>query len=164
MAIKFLTAHEVANLSFAAGEVVKDRDEASELHFVRRGLAAYLDQKTGKLTDHDGNAVVDPFPPAAKSAADAGDGLDKLSGTKLKSVVDKEKVTIVDGADDAAIRTAIRAHRQAALSAADGLDDLTDEQVTEKVTTTGVTVAPGADRAAMLAALREHARLAANGS
>jgi hypothetical protein len=123
MAIKFLRAHIVngpPKLTFEGGQVVKDRDDASELHFVRRGHAAYLDEKTGKLTDQDGNDVVDPFPKAKAGkavTADDGDGLDKLTGAKLTKVVKDENITVAEGADDAAMRTAIRAHRQAALAA-----------------------------------------------
>lgn len=165
MTIKFLRAHKVdgpPTETFDAGEIVKDRGEASELHFVRRGHAAFLDEKSGLLTDHEGNAVEDPFPKASK--ADDGDGLEKLSEAKLKKIVADEKVTVPAGADKATVITAIRAHREAGKPAADGLDELDDAALTAKVTETGVTVEPGADRAAKIAALREHAKLAANGS
>jgi hypothetical protein len=166
MAIKFLRDHRVDGPpveEFKGGQVVKNRNDASELHFVRRGHAAYLDEKSGKLTDHEGNSVNDPF---AKDAApaDDGDGLDKLSGAKLKAIVTKEKVEgVADDASDDVIRTAIRAHRQAGEPAADGLDDLTDAELVERITLGEIAVEPGADRATMLAALREAARHAANG-
>lgn len=60
MAIKFLTDHVVEGPpreGFKAGQVVKDRDDASELHFVRRGVAAYYDEKSKALTNHEGRRV-----------------------------------------------------------------------------------------------------------
>lgn len=59
MAIKFLREYETKAHPpevFTAGQLVKDRDEASERHFVLRRIAAYDDGK-GNLTDIDGNPV-----------------------------------------------------------------------------------------------------------
>lgn len=59
MAIKFLREYETKAHPpevFTAGQQVKDRDEASERHFVLRRIAAYDDGK-GNLTDIDGNPV-----------------------------------------------------------------------------------------------------------
>ena len=59
MAIKFLMEYQTKSNPpevFTAGQLVKDRDEASERHFVVRRLAAYSDSK-GNLTDIDGNPV-----------------------------------------------------------------------------------------------------------
>ena len=57
MAIKFLKDYSVGSPAeqFTAGQVVDNRDEASEAHFVRRGVAAYLRDK--KLYDFDGNEL-----------------------------------------------------------------------------------------------------------
>lgn len=57
MAIKFLKDYSVGSPAeqFTAGQVVENRDEASEAHFVRRGVAAYLRDK--KLYDFDGNEL-----------------------------------------------------------------------------------------------------------
>lgn len=168
MAIKFLRDHIVdgpPREAFQRGQVVKDRNDASELHFVRRGAAAYLDEKSGKLTDHDGNPVTDPFPKgkAKDDGGDQGDGLDKKSAAQLAKIVKDEGVTVPEGADQAGTVTAIRAHREACKPASDGLDDLDDAALTAKVTETGIAVEPGADRPTIIAALREHAKLAANG-
>lgn len=59
MTIRFLKDHTVGQPAetFAHGEVVADRGDASEAHFVRRGIAAYQDAE-GNLTDIDGNPVV----------------------------------------------------------------------------------------------------------
>lgn len=59
MAIKFLREYETKAHPpevFTAGQLVKDRDEASERHFVLRRIAAFDDGK-GNLTDIDGNPV-----------------------------------------------------------------------------------------------------------
>lgn len=59
MVIKFLVDHETGSFQaekFAKDQLVKDRDAASELHFVRRGLAAYVDDK-GNLTDAEGKQI-----------------------------------------------------------------------------------------------------------
>jgi hypothetical protein len=59
MPIKFLKDHVVQGVpveSFSTGQVVKDRSPESEMHFVRRGIAAFVDGE-GNLTDHDGKAV-----------------------------------------------------------------------------------------------------------
>jgi hypothetical protein len=62
MAIKFLTDHTVdgpPKEEFKSGQVVKDRSEASEMHFVRRGVAAFVGAR-GELTDHEGRGVGEP--------------------------------------------------------------------------------------------------------
>lgn len=59
MTIKFLKPYETKATPpevFTAGQVVKDRAEASERHFVVRRIAAFVDSK-GNLTDIDGNPV-----------------------------------------------------------------------------------------------------------
>lgn len=61
MAIKFLRDREVEGFPverFTKGQIVKDRDAASEMHFVRRGDAAFVGAD-GKLTDHVGKPVSD---------------------------------------------------------------------------------------------------------
>lgn len=60
MAIKFLNDHKVEDLAFKTGEVVEDRNPGSELHFVRRGYAAFL--RDGKLYDHEDREVADIAP------------------------------------------------------------------------------------------------------
>ncbi|QPI73927.1 hypothetical protein [Sphingobium sp. Cam5-1] len=71
MPIKFLRDYETKSHPaevFTAGQLVKDRDEASERHFVIRRAAAYVDAK-GNLTDIDGNPVeyVEPEADAPES-------------------------------------------------------------------------------------------------
>lgn len=59
MTIKFLKDYETKATPpevFTAGQLVKDREEASERHFVVRRAAAFVDSK-GNLTDIDGNPV-----------------------------------------------------------------------------------------------------------
>lgn len=58
MTIYFLTDYTVGEPPevFTMGEVRHDRDAASELHFVRRGKAAYL-AEDGVLTDHEGAVI-----------------------------------------------------------------------------------------------------------
>lgn len=77
MAIKFLKDHEVQSVpleKFTAGQVVEDRDAASELHFVRRGIAAYVDGE-GKLFDHEGREVAAAAPTAVTlNVSDNRDG------------------------------------------------------------------------------------------
>ena len=70
MTIKFLKAYETKAIPpevFTPGQLVKDREEASERHFVVRRLAAFVDSK-GNLTDIDGNPVeyVEPEAPDDK--------------------------------------------------------------------------------------------------
>jgi hypothetical protein len=61
MTIKFLKPYTVGTPpeSFTAGQVVKNRDAASEGHFVRRGVAGYL-AADGTLTDYDGRVIDQP--------------------------------------------------------------------------------------------------------
>jgi hypothetical protein len=75
MTIKFLKPYTVGTPpeSFTAGQVVKNRDAASEGHFVRRGVAGYL-AADGTLTDYDGRVIDQPkakarpaSPPKAKA-------------------------------------------------------------------------------------------------
>jgi len=158
MAIKFLVHHTVDSLppvSFKAGQVVKNRSESSEMHFVRRGLAGYIGED-GKLTDIDGKVI--PFALESES----GDDLDKKTDAQLAKIAKGEKVTLEKDAGRTAIIAAIRAHRDAAAKD-DGLDALDDAALAEKVTEAGVTVEAGADRAAVIEALREHAKTSASG-
>lgn len=63
MAIKFLTDHRVEGPPeerFKKGQVVKNRSPESEMHFVRRGLAAFYESKTKPLIDHEGNEITPP--------------------------------------------------------------------------------------------------------
>jgi hypothetical protein len=66
MAIKFLRDHSVASVppeSFTEGQVVEDRSPESELHFVRRGVAAFVGEK-GALFDHEGKPIAAAAPTA----------------------------------------------------------------------------------------------------
>lgn len=61
MSIKFITDHIVdgpPREAFKEGQVVKGRSPDSEMHFVRRGVAGFLDEKKGTLTDHEGREIV----------------------------------------------------------------------------------------------------------
>jgi hypothetical protein len=68
MTIKFLKDYAVGTPPevFEAGQVVENRGDASEAHFVRRGVAAYVDGD-GVLRDMDG-AVVFERPPLSDEA------------------------------------------------------------------------------------------------
>lgn len=70
MTIKFLQDYSVGTPpeSFTAGQVLKNRDAASEGHFVRRGVAGYL-AADGTLTDYDGRVIDQPKPKARPAAA-----------------------------------------------------------------------------------------------
>ena len=82
--IKFLQRHVTESVppeTFDAGQVVKDRPEASELHFVRRGVAAFFDPRTKELTDHEGKPVEPTVAlPIVVTAADRRAGLPGRSG------------------------------------------------------------------------------------
>lgn len=70
MTIQFLRDHTVGlgddEESFTKGQIVEDRSHDSEMHFVRRGHAAFL--RDGKLYDHEDRLVVEA-PEAAKAPA-----------------------------------------------------------------------------------------------
>lgn len=74
MTIKFLKDYTVGTPPevFEAGEVVENRGDASEAHFVRRGVAAYVDSE-GVLRDMDGAVVFErpPLPTSEDEAAPA---------------------------------------------------------------------------------------------
>lgn len=77
MAIKFLKDHEVQDFppkQYAEGEVIKDLGEASEMHFVRRGLAGFLDEKSGDLFDHEHRKIEEK--PALASVLTVSDNRD----------------------------------------------------------------------------------------
>lgn len=59
MPIKFLKDYRVkapGGAAYHEGQEVKDLPPSSELHFVSRGAAGYIDQE-GKLTDVDGREI-----------------------------------------------------------------------------------------------------------
>lgn len=76
MTIKFLQDYTVGTPPevFEAGQVVEDRGDASEAHFVRRGVAAYIDGE-GVLRDIDGGVVFErpPLPVDSETAPGLGD-------------------------------------------------------------------------------------------
>ncbi|QEH80836.1 hypothetical protein EIK56_22995 [Sphingomonas sp. C8-2] len=77
MTIQFLQDYETKAIppeAFTLGQVVEDRDAASEAHFVNRGYAAYL--VNGKLIDRFGKEVEQPR--SADDEADEGEGGDDL--------------------------------------------------------------------------------------
>jgi hypothetical protein len=77
MAIKFLKDHSTASIPpehFTAGQIVKDRSPESELHFVRRGLAGYYDEKSKSLFDHEGRALDEQPAATVVNVSDNRDG------------------------------------------------------------------------------------------
>ena len=126
MAIKFLQdystkAHPPEH--FTLGQLVKDRDEASEGHFVSRGYAAYL--VNGKLIDRFGKEVADPKPEKAEKVTEAPDyerdklgelDLSKATKPQLLAIAKHEEVELLKGDDTTVkdLRDLIEAKRKPA--------------------------------------------------
>jgi len=117
--IKFLMDYRTRSASpesFTAGQVVKDRSESSERHFVVRGVAAFLDKK-GRLTDIEGRPVTDVEAPAPAPVAPPPPPVlppeltDTLTRDDLVKIAADENVEYAEGVDAAAIREAIVAKR-----------------------------------------------------
>lgn len=82
MPIKFLRDYTVqapGGKSYKEGQTVKDLSDASELHFVTRGAAAYVEAK-GKLTDHEGRAVETGVASATSVVVNVSDNRDGQVG------------------------------------------------------------------------------------
>lgn len=116
--IKFLVDYKTKSAepeAFTAGSVIDGRPPASELHFVSRRVAAFMDAG-GRLTDAFGKEVEDPFaaiideddqtPPALPV-----DALDGMNGAQLREAAKLEKVTIGIGVTLDGMRKLIRDNR-----------------------------------------------------
>ncbi|MBD3762461.1 hypothetical protein [Rhizorhabdus sp.] len=109
MAIKFLQNYETKatpSEKFTLGQVVKDRDEASETRFVIRGIAAFL--RDGKLFNAKGDQIEDPAPSKPEKAEKAPDytkdklgqlALDKATEAQLRVIAEHEKAELPKGPD-----------------------------------------------------------------
>ncbi|NJC33868.1 hypothetical protein GGR88_001342 [Sphingomonas jejuensis] len=101
--------------AFTAGSVIDGRPPASELHFVSRRVAAFLDAG-GRLTDAFGKELEDPFVQAADQGSAAPppalpDPLDGMNGAQLREAAKLEKVTIGIGVTLDGMRKLIRDNR-----------------------------------------------------
>lgn len=90
MTIKFLTDYSVGTPpeNFKAGQVLKNRDHASEAHFVRRKVAAYM-AADGSLTDFDGLPVADTVTGPKPVKKPAGKAVTAKPKVKAKGQVKK---------------------------------------------------------------------------
>jgi len=76
MKIKFLRDYATSALvpeRFTAGQVVERETDESALHFVRRGVAAFVGEK-GALIDHEGKAVDEEATAILVNVSDNRDG------------------------------------------------------------------------------------------
>lgn len=87
MAIKFIQDYSVGTPAeqFKVGQVEKDRGPASELHFVRRGVAGYL-AADGTLTNVDGVEIEDPTKPRKPARTPAKTAAARSRGAVKKPV------------------------------------------------------------------------------
>lgn len=116
MAIKFLqdyTTKAHPPEAFEFGQVVEDRDEASEAHFVNRGYAAYV--KGGKLIDRFGKEVTLPEAIGEALGHEGEIDIARANKTQLLEIAKQEGVTLPKGDDSTVkeLRAAIEAARKA---------------------------------------------------
>lgn len=97
--IKFLRSYSTKGVPpehFTAGQEVTDRSEASERHFVVRGVAAFMDAD-GNLTDADHRPVVfvAPSPEAIEAAGGVEEG-EILTMDALLGELDASRALVTD--------------------------------------------------------------------
>ncbi|WP_342248612.1 hypothetical protein [Sphingomonas sp. OTU376] len=178
--IIFLRDHSVGEGNdleqFTKAQKVERSTPESEMHFVRRGHAAFFDPETGALTDHDGNPIEMPedlelvsdgqdartgrVPPRAitgsgVTAKKAGD-----PGKPAKATPNKVKAADKAPKPPKSAKAGAKPGKPAAsqqLQLDDGFDALSDDELLEKAVALGV---EGDNRDALLVAIR--AKLAAD--